>query len=353
MVFPGPESRKSSGTRISLARSKLFSQRIETAASAKEHGMSEVVHDAIIKTREDVGRQNKDLLERCPLSRFVDAFATYPECAAYSYVSGTVQKLVSDIARAAGKDAACSYYKLLLLELISRNRGVVETSNLPDPIKRFYATNFTRILDDVDQSRLPSEFYSYGNDDFMKDLGVCNLRIIPAGAQKVHRENLPIGFLKCDGMRQVAAGTAYILWKVHGIGPFYSMHTDTHDAELMGEFSPSGWTRFYQNVAALMRVKRDVRGIFGIGWFFDPHLEQVSPRLNYLRDMVREGGGSIFRVGPSEGARTSALATSPTRRKLFEEQKYVPTDFMAVWDRRSLLRWASKSKASDGASGQA
>jgi hypothetical protein len=68
-------------------------------------------------------------------------------------------------------------------------------------------------------------------------------------------------------------------------------------------------------------------------------------RRYYLRDVVREGGGSIFRVGLSEGARTSALATSPTRRKLYEEQKYVPTDFMAVWDRSSLLRWASKSKA--------
>jgi len=37
--------------------------------------------------------------------------------------------------------------------------------------------------------------------------------------------------------------------------------------------------------------------MFGSSWFYDPLLADISPHLNYLRDVPMAGGAELFFVG--------------------------------------------------------
>lgn len=296
--------------------------------------------EPMVELRAELNGINNSLLKTYPVESCAEHLEAYPQSGYYSYVGPKVLEFSNGILEKVGPFALATYQKLLLLELISRNRAKVEKSDLPIKIKQLYEQNFARILTDVVERRQSVDFYHYDNDKFKKDIGLCNLRIIPAGTQKINRCKLPVGVLKRNGALQNIRFITYVVGILHGIGPVFDMHTDSHDPDLMANFSPEGWKQYYLNVADVMCIQTDIIGLFGIGWFFDPKLAQVSPRLAYLRELVCESGGRIFEVGPSAGARESALATSPSRNKLFEEGKYTPKDFLVVWDRKSLLGWA-------------
>ena len=305
--------------------------------------MSRTLPEIGPQLRQKIERIDPNRLKKHPLEACIHHLQASPDRLSYSYVPQKVVEVLDAVGER-GQPLSSEYHKLLLLELIAHHEWRIATSELPASIKSWYARNFKRITEDAADDRQPPDFYHFRNDKYLKDLGVCTGRIIPAGAQKLNRYNLPLGALRRAGFGQLAAA-ALCVARMGGLGPVYDMHTDSHDPELMSEFSPQGWRQFYQNVAELMQVHGDVRGLFGIGWFFDPRVAEISPRLAYLRDLVHESGGRIFKVGASEGARESALATSPTRRKLHEEGRYEPTDYMALWDRRSLLRWAQTQGA--------
>jgi len=69
----------------------------------------------------------------------------------------------------------------------------------------------------------------------------------------------------------------------------------------------------------------------------------VSPRLAYIREQPEQNGASFFRIAPNPDS--GALAKSATRRRLYEEGKYVPTEYCMVWPRKAMIRWAEKHRA--------
>ena len=74
----------------------------------------------------------------------------------------------------------------------------------------------------------------------------------------------------------------------------------------------------------------------------DPNVERVSPRISYFWYFHMANGGRIFYVGPSDDAKQAATATSGTRTKLYQEGKYLPTNYTHAWSRKRLIRWADK-----------
>jgi hypothetical protein len=164
---------------------------------------------------------------------------------------------------------------------------------------------------------------------------------LPLGAQKVNKNRLPLYWLKeVSGSERIDFLGKYA-FKLRGLSPFYDMHTDSQDKELLEEFNETGWRNFLLELAELMLLERDVLGAYGIGWFFDPKVWEVSPRLSYLGDIIKETNGHIYRAGENQSAVESALATSPTRRSLYEQKLYIPCNYIAIWDRTALLQWHS------------
>jgi hypothetical protein len=303
--------------------------------------MNDIIKTTIPLLRSKIDACDPSLLTRLPISDCIASFDEYPAWRSYSYLLPATENIFEAIFRTAGNVILTTYLKLLLLQLISISRPKVDTSNLPIQIKRLYAQNFSRIEEDIVLDRQPMEHYTPRSDKFLKDLSISNLLLIPAGAQKVHKDIIPFrDLIRKQRIGETIQTISFIMRRIGFDSPVLRMHTDSHDPDLMAEFSPEGWTRFYSNAASIMDIQTDIQGLLGIGWFFDPQVPKISPRLTYLGDLVLATGGYTFRVGAGEGARESALATSPTRRKLYEEGKYVPTDYLAIWDRTSLLKWA-------------
>jgi hypothetical protein len=90
--------------------------------------------------------------------------------------------------------------------------------------------------------------------------------------------------------------------------------------------------------------------MYAEGWLYDSNLENVSPELVYLRRKPEQNGAKVFRIGTRQRDIVHATAMSPTRRKLYQQGKYMPTAYALVWPRKELLAWVDKNKDSEGRS---
>ena len=116
----------------------------------------------------------------------------------------------------------------------------------------------------------------------------------------------------------------------------FQIHTHT---AYLNEFNDEGWRECYRVCADLYSLHPEVKGMFGGSWFYDPALAIVSPRLAYLSDVPREGGAHFFLAATGGEFVKDALATSPSRRKLHEEGRYFPHNFMMIWGRSAQIDW--------------
>lgn len=126
--------------------------------------------------------------------------------------------------------------------------------------------------------------------------------------------------------------------KAGGFAPWYQIHTHT---SVIADFNEEGWEQCYRVIAGMLALNPIVKGMFGISWFYDPGLEEISPRLRYLRQTPLSGGARLFYRGGDETENVrNATSKSETRRKLYEAGKYKPVAYAMVWRRADLLRWA-------------
>jgi hypothetical protein len=84
-------------------------------------------------------------------------------------------------------------------------------------------------------------------------------------------------------------------------------------------------------------------GMFGASWFYDPVLDDISPRLAYLRKIPQDGGAHVLYVSTGGDHIDNATSTSPSRRKLYEEGKYMPKSYMLAWGKREQIDWAKRN----------
>ena len=269
------------------------------------------------------------LLRQYPIADSLALLDARPENCSYAHVTPAVARLAGSILEAGGESALSGYLQRVLVELMDRNRAKVDASDLPEAIKVLYRLNFARIADDIVHRRQEAGFYHPENDKFQKDIGVCSLRIIPAGVQKLNRHKLPLRLLGKGGVRKNFQFFSHVIGTLRGTGPLYDMHTDSHDADLLSRFNPEGWRAFYRDVAALLQVRTEVIGLFTVAWYFDAELANVSPRLRYLRELAIESGGRLFDVGPTDSA--ARARWPPPRTATGSSQKANTTRKMSSW----------------------
>ncbi len=295
------------------------------------------------RLKAQIQSHSRDLLGDYPLEKYINCLNNYPEISDYRYLSSEVKRFCNDLVKANNERVLESYHKLLLVTLILNSGDRIETKKLPDDIKLLYEQNFERIIDRIECNTTAPGLYSYPNDSFLKDLGICTLRLIPTGARKMHLASLPLKrFLFTKGLRQTLRGLILLVFELKGYKPLYYGHLDSNDPNLMAEFTPEGHIRHYQRVAKLLKMNRNVKGLMAIAWYFDPELESISPRLNYLREIPMQNGGQLFCLGSTAQTIENAILKSPTRRELYRQGKYVPTEYLLIWPRKSLIMWANR-----------
>jgi hypothetical protein len=292
---------------------------------------------------EEITTSDRTLLSIFPITKYMKYMEQYPRISGYGYVSQEVKDLCKGIVNASGEHMLELYHQLILVNLILVARHKIERKDLTEDIKKLYNSNFGKIMKEI-ESKSHIGSYNYTCDKFRKNLAVCSLRMIPVGAQKIHLSGISRAFFIRKGFSQFVKGITYALFELGGFWPLYEMHTDSYDAELMGDFNEEGWIKFYRRVSDLLKIQTDVRGIFGCSWFFDPELEKISPRLLYLRKLSIDNGGKLFCLGSDSQSIKDAILKSPTRKRLYAENKYMPTNYLLVWSRKKLISWADGKK---------
>jgi hypothetical protein len=301
--------------------------------------------DIITITETKIRSENNQLLNNFPVKKYIELIHNLPHVSDYTYMNKDLDEFYKSVLANSNEHVFAMYQKLLLITLIQNSMQSDCISDFPEDIKSFYLMNFDRIFSDVENNRNEDKFYLFSNDKFIKDLGVCSLRIIPSGAQKINLTSLPKGFLLKAGLNQLLHGLFFIIFELRGLSPIFDMHTDSHDPVLMNEFNPEGWRRFYIRVAELLKMNTNIIGIFGISWFFDPQLTNISPRLRYLKELVTINGGEIFFLGSSEHGIRDAISKSSNRLEMYNSGLYTPKDYLIIWTRKSIIEWADKQKS--------
>ena len=304
--------------------------------------LSQCLVDLRITVINEMGSSANRFLAKYPVENAIELVFAQRPIRNYDSLSHKLADQFKEMERAADGVINSSYKKLMLIELM-----LVSLSRLPNRLpfatRRRYLRNFERIyLKCCADPELSNEFADYKDDGFLKNLGICSLFILPLGAQKVNKNSLPLYWIKEISAKEKIDFLGKYTFKYRGRSPFYDMHTDSQDKELLEDFNETGWREFLLELADLMLLDPDVLGAYGIGWFFDPKVWEVSPRLSYLGDIIKESSGYVYRAGENQNAAESALATSPTRRLLYEQKLYVPCNYIAIWDRASLLKWHSR-----------
>lgn len=213
---------------------------------------------------------------------------------------------------------------------------------LPPRCAANQARHLLRIAGDADDR---ADWLDLGHDLFQKEFGLATLRLYAAGAQLVdYRCGVPRSTPMREGVLK-ALPKLLVFGRLGGFRPYFQIHTHSFNLDA---FDEPGWEECYLCCAELYRVHPEVLGMFGSSWFYDPALDAISPRLAYLRTTPQAGGASLMFVVEGGEAINNATATSPSRRRLFEEGTYKPTNYMLVWGRRDQIDWARRKLAQAG-----
>jgi len=116
-----------------------------------------------------------------------------------------------------------------------------------------------------------------------------------------------------------------------GLSPLYRIHTEIR---YLKNYNEAGWDASYHKMSLLMRENPAIRGAIGTSWFYDPALEEISPRLAYLRKRPAENGAYLHYDGPGDIHTERATTSSETRRDLYEKGQYTPTCYTILWARK-------------------
>lgn len=208
--------------------------------------------------------------------------------------------------------------------------------DLPDNVKAYYPAEFERLALDL---QCTSE-NSYERRNLLANYTRFLFCLtVPCGAQDLDlRDKIPFSSPILATWREQSLKSLFNYFEVAGWGIWFRPHTNTFRLE---EFNETGFDEFYARVAQLLQRRPKVRGLALTSWFYDPALLSISPRLSFLQTRPQERGAHLMKHGSSTHAANFATRTSETRRKLYEEGKYVPTEYSLIWRREDILHWYS------------
>lgn len=241
-------------------------------------------------------------------------------------------RILDDIVGAAYEE---DILKQLLLNLL----GGFSLSQSPIALPESVQTLYERELDRIHALTRPANKVKLGfeSDVIQKDIAILTFRLIPVGAEFAEPW-CPIWKRQALTSRisQFPRAAFFFVIKRNGFWPYFQlhMHQDSHQ-----DFNQRGWHSTYMRLAELLQSNPSHKGWFSSSWFLDPALEQISPHLSYLRTVPERNGGAVFFMEDDPTGSTGALATSRTRRNMFESGQYRPRIYMRVWPRSKAIKW--------------
>ena len=304
-------------------------------------------------TKEHVERKNnqlqkelalidKDIIGRFPLSDYLNTIKSNAGLGKLLYLKRArkLRRAYEQITSQYGAHALAIYLKLALCCFISDSLERLGQKKLPDEILHLYHEWFEWVLEDF--SKQPDDYYNHRCDSFVLDVMVCSLRSIPiGGAWIIEIRSVGLRPFFGGGVKQFFSYLYFIIFKARGFSPYVTTHTAVRT---LRHFNEDQMNLVYLRIAELMKLNPRIKGFYRRSWFLDPNLEDISPKLGYLRKVPLQNGAKLFAAGSTKEDIGYALAVSRTRRRLYEERKYLPTSYAFIWPRKEFLLFAAKDK---------
>lgn len=217
--------------------------------------------------------------------------------------------------------------------------GRIVTADLPQASLELYPEWIQRLADFLTTAADP-----YDRDFWAKDVRISLVLSVPGARTQMIDLSSPMG--PGQVLRHAREGwgwsviPSYIAtqsWK-----PWLEVHTESRE---LSDFNEAGWDRAWATAAEICKRRPQMAGMLGSSWFYDPPLEQISPRLAYLRVNPLNHGAFLLHQGPGEIHTQRAATSSPTRAALIEKGEYTARSWIVAWPRAALIRWADSRAA--------
>jgi hypothetical protein len=303
---------------------------------------TEQVEQQNIQLQKELDSISKDIISRFPLSGYLNIIKSNSGLGKLSQLKQAqkLRRAHEQIKSQYGTHALAIYLKLALCSFISDSLERMSREKLPDEIKDLYHEWFEWVLEDFLQK--PDDYYNPGCKSFALDVMICSLRSIPVGgAWIVEIRSIGRRPFFAGGVKQLFSYLYFIIFKAHGFSPYVTTHTAERTLHLFNEHEMN---LVYLRIVELMKLNPKIKGFYRRSWFLDPNLEDISPKLGYLRKVPLQNGAKLFVAGTKEGDIKNALAVSRTRRRLYKEGKYLPTGYTVIWPRKEFLLFGTNNK---------
>ena len=217
--------------------------------------------------------------------------------------------------------------------------GRIAAADLPEASLELYPEWIGRMADFLTAAANP-----YDRDFWAKDVRISLVLSVPGARTQMIDLSSPMGpgqVLRhaCEGWgwSVIPSYIAARSWK-----PWLEVHTESRE---LSDFNEAGWDRAWATAAEICKRRPQMAGMLGSSWFYDPPLEQISPRLAYLRVNPLNHGAFLLHQGPGEIHTQRAATSSPTRAALIEKGEYTARSWIVAWPRAALIRWADSRAA--------
>jgi len=265
-----------------------------------------------------------DALASLPFERFEAVWRGERDVFRYNDVPDEASALLAALPEADRAAWLCA----LLLFHAGRFEQAFAASGLPPEIGLHYVDGFHRIFGQIEKD---PAFADLGSDSFLKDLWIARIVMIPAFAQIWW----PHSGLAARDLLRAGPAALPIIFGCGGRRPFLEGHT--HDPMARAYWNEAGWGEALRIAALALPTLPKARGIFGTAWFYDPAIQEISPRIAFAQGLQYGRGAWRIRIGSNEAAIANATATSAERRNRYRDGSYLPTDYSLIWSRRRLL----------------
>jgi hypothetical protein len=218
----------------------------------------------------------------------------------------------------------------------------VPAADLPSAVLELYPEWIQRLADFLTAAADP-----YDRDYWAKDVRISLVLSVPGARTQMIDLSSPMGpgqvlrhAREGWGWSVIPAYASAQAWK-----PWLEVHTEARE---LSDFNEAGWDRAWATAAEICKRRPEMAGMLGSSWFYDPPLEQISPRLAYLRVNPLKNGAFLLHQGPGEIHTQRAATSSPTRAALIEKGEYTARSWIVAWPRAALIKWADARKAQQG-----
>lgn len=243
------------------------------------------------------------------------------------------------LAAAFGPALTDDHRRALIAHWALETPGRIATADLPQASLELYPEWIGRLADFLTAAADP-----YDRDFWAKDVRISLVLSVPGARTQMIDLSSPMGAGQV--LRHAREGwgwsviPSYIAaqsWK-----PWLEVHTESRE---LSDFNEAGWDRAWATAAEICKRRPQMAGMLGSSWFYDPPLEQISPRLAYLRVNPLKHGAFLLHQGPGEIHTQRAATSSPTRAALIEKGEYTARSWIVAWPRAALIRWADSRAA--------